>query len=75
MNDKIVDITFTSPPYNAGKTPTESEMQRTTKYNGDNDDKTTEQCLKFLNDYLHNTMVFSKYSFMNIQSISNNKLP
>lgn len=74
MNDKIVDITFTSPPYNAGKTPTESKMQRTTKYNGNNDDKTIEEYLKFLNDYLHNTMIFSKYSFMNIQSISNNKI-
>ncbi len=28
MNDKIADITFTSPPYNAGKTPTESKMQK-----------------------------------------------
>ena len=74
MNDEIADITFTSPPYNAGKTPMESKMQRTTKYNGNDDDKTTEQYLKFLNDYLHNTMIFSKYSFMNIQSISNNKI-
>ena len=74
MNDKIADITFTSPPYNAGTTPTESKMQKTTKYNGNKDDKTTEQYLKFLNDYLHNIMIFSKYSFMNIQSISNNKI-
>ncbi len=74
MNDKIADITFTSPPYNAGKTPTESKMQKTTKYNGNNDDKPHEKYLKFLNNYLHNTMIFSKYSFMNIQSISNNKI-
>ncbi len=73
MDGKIADITFTSPPYNAGKTPTETKAGKTTKYNDNDDNKTPEQYLDFLNKYLHNTMIFSKYSFMNIQSISNNK--
>lgn len=74
MNGEIADITFTSPPYNAGQTPTEVKMNNTTKYDGNDDNKSESEYTQFLNDYLHNTLLFSQYSFMNVQSISNNKI-
>jgi site-specific DNA-methyltransferase (adenine-specific) len=74
MNGHKADITFTSPPYNAGTTPTEVKMCKSTKYDGNDDNKTREDYLMFLNHYLYNTLVHSQYSFMNVQSIANNKI-
>ena len=73
MNGEIADIAFTSPPYNAGQTPTEVKMGKRTKYNGNEDDKDEANYTEFLCKYLENTLNHSKYSFMNIQSLSNNK--
>ena len=73
MNGEIADIAFTSPPYNAGQTPTEVKMGKRTKYNGNEDDKDEYNYTEFLCKYLENTLNNSKYSFMNIQSLSNNK--
>ena len=73
MNGEIADIAFTSPPYNAGQTPTEVKMGKRTKYNGNEDDKDEDNYTEFLCKYLENTLNNSKYSFMNIQSLSNNK--
>ena len=73
MNGEIADIAFTSPPYNAGQTPTEVKMGKRTKYNGNEDDKDEDNYTEFLCKYLENTLKNSKYSFMNIQSLSNNK--
>lgn len=74
MNGVKADIAFTSPPYNAGTTPTEVHQGNKTKYNGNNDDKQSEEYRQFLNKYLKNSIEFSEYSFMNIQSLSNNKV-
>jgi DNA modification methylase len=75
MGGEKADITFTSPPYNAGCTPTEVKMNKTSKYEGENtDDKSETEYAKFLNDYLSLSLEHSQYSFMNIQSLSNNKI-
>ena len=71
----MADITFTSPPYNAGCTPTETKMNKTSKYEGENtDNKSEAEYAKFLNDYLSLSLEYSQFSFMNIQSLSNNKI-
>lgn len=71
----MADITFTSPPYNAGCTPTETKMNKTSKYEGENtDNKSETEYAKFLNDYLSLSLEYSQFSFMNIQSLSNNKI-
>ena len=75
MGDIMADITFTSPPYNAGCTPTETKMNKTSKYEGENaDNKSETEYAKFLNDYLSLSLEYSQFSFMNIQSLSNNKI-
>jgi len=73
MNGDKADIAFTSPPYNAGTTPTEVKMGKTSKYANDDDNKTDNDYLKLLTDFTNNTLLFSDYSFVNIQSLSGNK--
>ncbi|GAG09417.1 unnamed protein product, partial [marine sediment metagenome] len=68
MNGNKADITFTSPPYNAGKTPKESG-----KYKNDNDSKTTSEYVSFLNDFTLLALQYTDFVFSNIQSISGNK--
>lgn len=79
----MIDIAFTSPPYNAWK-----DVQRvsahhekwktiraeTTKYMNSNDDKDEEEYRKFLSEFTENSLKHSQFSFVNIQSLSNNKL-
>ncbi|MBQ2654273.1 MAG: DNA modification methylase [Methanobrevibacter sp.] len=74
MQGHKADISFTSPPYNAGTTPTETHMGISSKYKHDDDNKTTEEYTEFLNNYLSNAIKNSQYTFMNIQSLSNNKI-
>ena len=74
MQGHKADISFTSPPYNAGTTPTETHMGISSKYKHDDDNKTTEEYTEFLNNYLSNAIRNSQYTFMNIQSLSNNKI-
>ena len=74
MNGEKADISFTSPPYNAGKTPTEIKMGKNSKYANDNDNKTETDYLNLLVDFTNNTLLFSEYSFVNIQSLSGNKI-
>lgn len=74
MNGEKADIAFSSPPYNAGTTPTEVKMNRTTKYNGNDDDKCSEDYSEFLQKYIRNAIANSSYVFCNVQSISNNKI-
>lgn len=69
MNGEKVEITFTSPPYNAGITPKENG-----KYRNDSDDKSSEMYLLFLKSFTSLALTFSNYVFVNIQSISGNKL-
>lgn len=74
MNGEIADIAFSSPPYNAGQTATETHMGKITKYDGNDDDKTQEEYTQFISDYLSLAINASEYVFMNIQSLSNNKI-
>jgi len=73
MNGEKAEISFTSPPYNAGTTPTEIKMGKTSKYANDSDNKTESEYLNLLVDFTNNTLLFSDYSFLNIQSLSGNK--
>jgi DNA modification methylase len=74
MDGVKADIAFTSPPYNAGTTATETAMGKTTKYNGNDDNRTESEYRDFLNSYLHCALSASEYVFMNVQSIANNKI-
>ena len=74
MDGVKADIAFTSPPYNAGTTATETAMGKTTKYNGNDDNRTDSEYRDFLNAYLHCALSVSEYVFMNVQSIANNKI-
>jgi len=73
MNGERSDISFTSPPYNAGTTPTEIKMGKKSKYANDSDNKTETEYLNLLIDFTNNSLLFSDYSFVNIQSLSGNK--
>lgn len=73
MNGEKADIAFTSPPYNAGTTPTEIKMGKISKYENDADNKSEDEYLKLLIDFTNNSLLFSDYSFVNIQSLSGNK--
>jgi DNA modification methylase len=67
MNGEKADISFTSPPYNAGKNV------RGNFYENDNDDKTNDDYIKFLYDFTINTLNNSTYSFVNLQLLESNK--
>lgn len=73
MNGSKSDIMFTSPPYNAGKTPTEVKMGKNSKYTDDNDNKTESEYLDLLKGFTVNALLYSIYSFVNVQSIAGNK--
>lgn len=73
MNGEKADIAFTSPPYNAGTTPTEIKMGKKSKYANDSDNKDENEYLQLLIDFTNNSLLFSEYSFVNIQSLSGNK--
>lgn len=73
MNGERAEISFTSPPYNAGTTPTEFKMKKTAKYTNDDDNKSEQNYLQFLLEFTHNAMRHCEYCFVNIQSLSNNK--
>lgn len=74
MNGNKADIAFSSPPYNAGTTATETAMGKTTKYNGNDDNKTEADYIDFLNSYIECAIEHCEYVFVNVQSISNNKI-
>ena len=74
MDGKKADISFTSPPYNAGQTPTEVKMGKTSKYENDNDNKSLQKYLKLLEDFTKISLLYSDFSFVNIQSLSGNKI-
>lgn len=74
MDGIKADIAFTSPPYNAGTTPTEVSQGNDTKYNGNDDNKSEAEYIEFLDKYIHTAFAFSEYVFMNVQSIANNKI-
>ena len=70
MGGEKADITFTSPPYNIGKTPNGNEN----KYENYRDDKSLEEYKLLLNDFTNNCLSVSDYVFSNIQSVAGNKI-
>ena len=74
MNGEKADIAFTSPPYNTKENAKLSPHQSNgTKYNSYSDDLEDDEYLKLLTDFTNNSLLFSDYSFVNIQSLSGNK--
>jgi DNA modification methylase len=67
MNGDIADISFTSPPYNAGKNI------RGNFYQNDTDDMKSDDYVSFLCDFTKNAIGFSSFSFVNIQMLESNK--
>lgn len=67
MNGDKADISFTSPPYNAG------DNVRGKFYENDDDNKTNDDYVKFLYDFTINTLNSSNYSFVNLQILESNK--
>jgi len=74
MNGEKADISFTSPPYNAGTTPTELKMNQKSKYENDSDNKSKNDYLDFLHITTRPLLKHVEFVFVNIQSISGNKL-
>lgn len=66
-----VDLSFTSPPYNVASS---IGYEKDSKYENDNDNKEEQEYLKFLVDFTTNSIKKSKYTFVNIQSVANNKI-
>lgn len=74
MNGEKADISFTSPPYNTKENAKLSPHQKNgTKYNSYSDDLEDDEYLKLLMAFTQNSLLFSEYSFVNIQSLSGNK--
>ena len=74
MNGSKADISFTSPPYNTKENAKLSPHQKNgTKYNSYSDDLADDEYLKFLIDFTNNSLLFTDFSFVNIQSLSGNK--
>jgi len=76
MNGKIANLSFTSPPYNAGKSESLSGNTHTTdnKYNEYNDNQTQSNYLDLLIGFTNNAILFSDYLICNIQSLAGNKI-
>ena len=70
MNGEKADITFSSPPYNVGKTPNGNQQ----KYINDTDNKSNNEYVELLDNYSKNALLFSDYLFSNIQSLAGNKI-
>ena len=75
MQGAKADISFTSPPYNAGFGANLTKDNGRSKYLNDDDNKTADEYLQFLNSYLSNVSKYAQYNFCNIQYLSNNKEP
>lgn len=69
MSSEIADICFTSPPYNIGKAPDGNR-----KYLNDSDEKESEDYCDFLFQFTTNAIAVAKFVFVNIQSLSGNKM-
>lgn len=76
MNGKIANLSFTSPPYNAGKSESLSGNTHTTdnKYNEYNDNQTQSDYLDLLIGFTNNALMNSEYLICNIQSLAGNKI-
>ena len=76
MNGEKAILSFTSPPYNAGKSEMLSGNTHTTdnKYNEYNDNQKQSDYLDLLVGFTNNALLFSEYLICNIQSLAGNKI-
>lgn len=76
MNGQKATLSFTSPPYNAGKSEMLSGNTHTTdnKYNEYNDNQKQSNYLDLLIGFTNNALLFSEYLICNIQSLAGNKI-
>lgn len=74
MQGEKADITFQSPPYNAGHTPSEIANNKKSKYLNDLDNKTIEEYTELLEASTQNALSFSEYVFINLQLLAGNKI-
>jgi DNA modification methylase len=76
MNGEKANLSFTSPPYNAGKSEKLSGNTHTTdnKYNEYNDNQKQNDYLDLLIGFTNNALLFSDYLICNIQSLAGNKI-
>ena len=74
MGGERVNISLMSPPYNVGFTPSEIGTNKTSKYQNDEDKRSSDDYLHLLTKSTRNAMSFSDYSFVNVQSVSSNKV-
>jgi DNA modification methylase len=76
MNGQKANMSFTSPPYNAGKSEALSGNTHTTdnKYNEYNDNQTKDNYLDLLIGFTNNAIIYSNYLICNIQSLAGNKI-
>ena len=76
MNGKKANMSFTSPPYNAGKSESLSGNTHTTdnKYNEYNDNQKQSDYLDLLIGFTNNAILNSEYLICNIQSLAGNKI-
>jgi site-specific DNA-methyltransferase (adenine-specific) len=73
MNGVRADISFTSPPYNAGSLNIEGNETTQKKYNQYNDNKTEEEYYYFLKENMKLLLKNSNEVFYNIGLVENNK--
>jgi len=78
MNGEKADISFTSPPYNAERSPTQSERRRPNhqakKYENHNDAMSVEDYKQLISKSLYNAQRFVDYQLVNIQHLAGNKI-
>ena len=73
LDDKICNITFTSPPYNAGSLNIDGNSRTEKKYNNFEDNMSLDEYDKFININLTYLLQYSEEVFYNIGLVQNNK--
>ena len=70
MGGERAAICFTSPPYNAGKTPTEEKLGNERKYKDYSDDLTVTGYLELLCSFTDVALSVCEYAFVNLQMLA-----
>jgi DNA modification methylase len=73
MDGEKAALCFTSPPYNAGKTPTEEKMGVSSKYVDNSDDLGQEDYFSLLQKSTEAALLCCDYVAVNLQMLSGNK--
>lgn len=78
MDGAVADMTFTSPPYNLGKSAairhTIHDAGKESVYENDDDDRSQPEYLNLLYKSTSLALQYSQFVFYNIQMIANNKI-